>query len=207
MTFRVAIDQQTGRAYPIPEGGSEEGEQPTADAPQAEEPNVTAPATAQDDGRLPEDHPLVVTMRKERESRKQAEAELAELRKQQMTESERAVVEAKEQGAAEARIQYEAELGELRRSQLAAKLQIHAAKVMYDPADAVAHIDLSDLDPSDGNADAEIARRLDALIESKPYLRVSETRPSGSNDAVSRPATSNGNHVSVGAALKAMRGL
>jgi len=158
--------------------------------------------------RLPEDHPLVVTMRKEREARKQLESELSEVRKQQMSESERAVVEAREQGALEAQEKYESELSALRRTQLTSRLQIAAAKVLHDPSDAVAHIDLSDLDPSDGNVDAEIASRLDALLESKPYLRVSETRPSGSNDAVSRAAPgSRGNHVTVGAALKAMRGL
>lgn len=198
MTAETVTEETTGATNVVQEGGSD-------DAGQKEKEVQSLEGSPVND-RLPDDHPLVVTMRKERDARKQLEGELADLRKQQMSESERAIVEAKEQGALEARQQYENELAQLRRSQLAAKLQIHAAKVLHDPADAVAHIDLSDLDPSDGNADTEIVSRLNALIETKPYLRVSETRPSGSNDAVSRPATSGGHHVSVGAAIKAMRG-
>lgn len=199
MTGRTVTDETTGATYVVPEGGSEDAETVQEEVQEVAE----TPQPVND--RLPEDHPLVVTMRKERDQRKQLENELSELRKQQMSESERAVLEAKEQGAAEARAQYENELSALKRQQLTSRLQIQAAKVLHDSADAAAHIDLSDLDPSDENADTEIVSRLNALIELKPYLRVSETRPSGSNDAVSRPAPSNGNHVSVGAALKALR--
>lgn len=147
---------------------------------------------------LPDDHPILTTMRKERDRAKELERKLAEFEKAQMSEQERAIAEARDQAFTEARTEFA-------RERLTDRVRVAAARQLNDPEDAVRLLDTTDLDPTSNNLDAEIASRLTALVEAKPYLKVSETRPSGSQDATSRP-DAGGNHVSVGAAIKALRG-
>ena len=135
---------------------------------------------------LPDDHPVLKTMRTEREQRKQLEQQIAELRKAQMSETERAIAEAREQAVAEARQEWDTERQTIARERMADRVRVAAAKDLNDPEDAVRLIDLDSLDPSTDDVDAEIASRLASLVEAKPYLKVSETHPSGSRDAGSR---------------------
>lgn len=135
---------------------------------------------------LPDDHPVLKTMRTERDQRKQLEQQIAELRKAQMSETERAIAEAREQAVAEARQEWDTERDAIARERMADRVRVAAAKDLNDPEDAVRLIDLDSLDPSSTDVDAEIASRLQQLTEAKPYLKVSETHPSGSRDAGSR---------------------
>ena len=142
------------------------------------EPEPT-PEPEPDPQQLPDDHPVLVTLRKEREARKQAEAKIAEAEKAAMSEQERAIAEAREQARNEAQSEFATE-------RLADRIRVAAAKKLNDPEDAVRLLDLDAFDASSDSLASEIEAQLGSLIESKPYLAVTSETPSGSTDAGSR---------------------
>lgn len=187
-------DPETGRRYPIPAGGAA-GDPPAGDPPAGDPPadpddppaDPPADPAPDDPDKLPDDHPVIVTMRREREERKKAEKRLADLEQAEqarqrdaMDEHERALAEAREEAANEVR-------SEFARERLADRVRVAAAKKLNDPEDAVRLLDLDGFDPSSDDLASEIEAALGSLVESKPYLAVSETPPAGSADARSRP--------------------
>lgn len=114
----------------------------------------------------------------ERQSRKALErqlkgqsAELDKLRRQSMSDQEKAVDEAK----AEAR---KAALGEVSERLLAAEITTLAAGKLADPSDAVGLVDRDGLTDADGAPDKEaISKAIDELVKRKPYLANGERRP------------------------------
>lgn len=95
-----------------------------------------------------------------RDRAKSAESELEELRKQSMSEQERAIEEAKAQVRHEVESEYSKRL-------LAATVRSRAAGVLADPDDAWRLVDFGDIDPDD---EKEIDALIAKLLEVKPYL-------------------------------------
>ena len=188
------------------------GEEDTVEdqTPQTEaapEQDATDTTPASDDFRSEESKKAVLAdLAKERDRRQELERRLTELeaeaeekRKAAMSEQERALEEAVEKARAEERERFKA-------TRLHDRVLAKAARLLNDPSDAVRLLDTSGIDVDSADADAEIDVRLNALLEAKPYLAVSErATPSGSGDATSRPNQA-GYQPSVGALLKAARG-
>jgi len=132
--------------------------------------------------------------------RKRAEenaSKLEEAAKANESEQERLLREAREQARQEATQEYETKL---RRTSLEAAAIRASAGKLRNPDDVMVFLNFDDIDGPDEMPDA-----IDALLAERPYLAPDEKRPSGSADATSR-GTATGNHVSVGAAIKALRG-
>lgn len=178
-----------------PQGGATPPATPPAPGgatPPAPTPPVadsTPPATPDND-----DAPLGPTGRaaleRERQARRDAEAEVARLRAEHETEQQRAIREATEQAETRVRTEYEVRL---RDSAIEAAVTAAAASRLADPADAV----LAGIDPAsvyaDGKVDkAKIEKALDALVKAKPYLAVKGTPPSGDTGPKGTPAPASG---------------
>lgn len=147
---------------------------------------------------------VLADLAKERDRRQALELRLTEFeaaqeeqRKAAMSEQERALEEAVSAARADER-------GKFAQARLEDKVRAVAARTFADADDAVRFLDTSGIDVDGAEAAAEIAVRLDALLEVKPYLKVAgETpRPSGAGDATSRPSVG-GYQPTVGALLKA----
>ena len=118
--------------------------------------------------------------RKASEFDRLAEAQKSELEKA----TEKAVRETEE------RVRTETE-GAWKKRILRSEVKVAAAGKLNDPADALAHLDLSAFEvDDDGNADeAAIASAIDKLLEDKPYLGAGATarqRPTREFDAGTR---------------------
>jgi hypothetical protein len=171
-------------------------EQDTAPESQAEQP---------DEFRSEESKRAVLAdLAKERDRRQSLEQRLAEFEQQQeeqrkaaMTEQERALEQAVEAARNEERSKFAA-------ARLEDRVRALAARTFNDADDAVRFLDTSGIDVDSADASAEIASRLDALLEVKPYLKAAGEmpRPSGASDATSRPS-SGGYNESLGALIKA----
>lgn len=76
---------------------------------------------------------------------------------------------------------------------LKAEIRAAAAGKLADPADALRLLDLDDFDvDEDGEVDAKaIAKALDELVKSKPYLAAKGGRPAGNVDQGVRGSTNN----------------
>ena len=99
-----------------------------------------------------------------RKEREKLQRQLDDLRKQSMSEAEKAVAEAKAEGR-------KAALAEVSSRLLTAEVRALAADRMADPADAVHLLDLEGLVDDDGHIDSKaIVDRLEALLKDKPYL-------------------------------------
>jgi hypothetical protein len=109
------------------------------------------------------------------------EAELTKLRESQMSDQEKAVAAAKAEGAKEALATANGRL-------LRAEVRLAAAGKLADPEDAVRFLDLDEFKvDDDGNVDTRaVAAAVDALIDKKPYLAASATRPTGNADQGTR---------------------
>jgi hypothetical protein len=132
---------------------------------------------------------LTSALDNERKRWEKAERDLAELRKSQMTDQEKAVAEAKAEGRATA-------LRELATKLLEAEVRAQAATRLADPADAVHLLELDGMLADDGTFDAKaIGSALDELVKAKPYLAKTNgpgpgaRPPQGARDA---PAKSEG---------------
>jgi hypothetical protein len=147
---------------------------------------------------------VLADLAKERDRRQSLEARLAEFEAQQeaarkasMSEQERALEEAVAAARSEERAKFS-------QSRLEDRVRAIAARTFNDADDAVRFLDTSGIDVDSEGAAAEIAARLDSLLEAKPYLKVAGEmpRPSGAGDATSRPNVG-GYQPTVGALLKA----
>jgi hypothetical protein len=125
------------------------------------------------------------------------EAQQEEARKASMSEQERALEEAVTRARTEERQTFATQ-------RLQDRVRALAARSFNDAEDAVSFLDTSGIDVDSADAAAEIAVRLEALLEAKPYLKVAGEipRPSGAGDATSRPNVG-GYQPTVGALLKA----
>lgn len=124
----------------------------------------------------------------ERDHRKKAEREAADLRKrleaieaENLSETEKAIAAARDEGRSEALTLANTRL-------LQAEIRAAAAGKIADPADAIKLLDLSEFEVTDGGeVDTEaIASAIDALVEAKPYLAAT-VRPLGTGGGGARP--------------------
>jgi len=93
-----------------------------------------------------------------------AEAELAKLRQAQMSDTERAIAEARAAAAAEADERWVSRV-------LTAEAKAAAAGKVVDVETAVQLLDLSKIPVVDGKVDSdELVRAIDALVAAKPFL-------------------------------------
>ena len=153
---------------------------PVADAPPTTTPTPDAPLGTAG----------LAALERERQARRDAEAEVARLRSEHETEQQRAIREAVE--AAEKRVAGEYDT-RLRDSAVEAAVTAAAATRLSDPADAI----LAGIDPAavyaDGKVDkAKIEKALDALVKAKPYLAAKGTPPSGDTGPKGTPAPASG---------------
>jgi hypothetical protein len=95
---------------------------------------------------------------------RKAELELERARTEGLSEQERAVAEAELRGRQEASAEHGRKL-------LEAQLRAAAAGKLQDPADALRYLDLEALLDEELD-DRELAKRVDRLVEDKPYLAV-----------------------------------
>ena len=147
---------------------------------------------------------VLADLAKERDRRQSLEQRLAEFETQQeearkaaMSEQERALEEAVSRAREEERQTFS-------QQRLQDRVRALAAKTFNDAEDAVSFLDTSGIDVNSDDATAEIAARLETLLEAKPYLKVAGEmpRPSGAGDATSRPNVG-GYQPTVGALIKA----
>lgn len=136
----------------------------------------TEPTTDSGAIQLPDDHPLVKTMRSEREQRKAMEAQLAEaqkalevVRQESLSETEKAIEAARMDGEMKV---YQA---------LAPKLllsEVQSSSInLVDPVVAARMIDVDSVKGDDGFIDsAKVASALEALVEEHPILVSGEKR-------------------------------
>lgn len=164
---------------------------PTGDAPGDLDPTATPPAPTpttvidpdesdalRESGKKALDAERVLRSTAEK-SLKTLQAELDKVTKERMTEQERAVTEAREEGRTEA-------IKPMHDALVRAEVKAAAKGVMADPRDA--HAFLGDLNRfiTDGVVDdAAIDKAIAALVKEKPYLR-SQQGP-GSIDGGTRP--------------------
>jgi hypothetical protein len=99
---------------------------------------------------------------------KEAKAELEKLRKESMTDQEKAIAEARAEARKEA-------LGTANERLMRAEIKAAAGNKLADPGDAVAHLrDAGDLDrflSDDGEIDTKaVTSAIDELLKTKPYL-------------------------------------
>jgi hypothetical protein len=150
------------------------------------------------------------TLRKEREARKAADkerkalrAELEALKAQQAAGAQQ---DEAQKAADQARRDAEqAATAKANQRILRSEVKAAAAGKLNDPADALAHIDLSQFEPdADGEFDgAEIAEAISDLIKRKPYLGAKPTGFQGTGDGGARTSGSKPRQVTE-AELKTM---
>ncbi len=115
-----------------------------------------------------------------------AKAELDELRKKHMTDHEKAIEDARAEGA-------KSVTSKINERILLSEVRVAAAGKLADPADAVRLLDLSKFTVTDdGTVDTKaIQSAIDELVKSKPYL--AGAKPTGgSGDQGARGAAGNG---------------
>ena len=102
---------------------------------------------------------------------------LDNLEAQSQTEAEKALNKAREEAAAEARREERQKAHEVLRK---AEVRVAAAKKLADAEDAVRLLDLDSFEVGeDGTVDRKaIDKAIDDLIESKPYLKAGDPKPS-----------------------------
>lgn len=96
---------------------------------------------------------------------RRAETELGKLKESSATEIEKAKAEARQEALAEATTEANARI-------VRAEVIAAAARKLQDPADAVAHLDLSKFEVGDnGEVDRKaLSAAIDELLKEKPYL-------------------------------------
>lgn len=112
--------------------------------------------------------------RKNEKAAKETQAELEKLRTASMSEQEKAVAQAREEGKAEAATAIQLE-------RVRDKIEAKAGGKLADPEDAAALLgDLSRFVQDDGTIDtAGIAEAIDNLVKTKPYLSAQPGNGSG----------------------------
>ncbi len=120
--------------------------------------------------------------KKAEKERKELEDRLAKFERDQMGDQDRAIAEARDAARTEV-------LAEVRDRELAVAVVTAAAGKIHNPRDAVALLDLTDLDPDDNDGiDAAVSK----LLEDKPYLAATAPtptppKPPGPGDQGPRP--------------------
>lgn len=172
----------------------------------ADDPNTDPSANADPNANKPDPKPdpddggkggktaLLSDLASERDRRQAAEkaakdaaAELDKIRKQHMSDAEKAVAQAKEEGRAEA-------LSTANERLLKAEVRAAAAGKLADPNIAVRLLDLSEFEVSaDGDVDTKaITKAIDGLAKQYPALAANGGGPGdGDGGARSRSATGN----------------
>lgn len=132
-------------------------------------------------------------LRKEREARKAAAKEARELKAKvaELEAKQAASTQQDEAQQAAEQARREAESNAATRANeriLRSEIKAAAADKLTDPADALAHLDLSQFEPdADGEFDgAEIAEAISDLIRRKPYLAKKASGFQGTGDGGSR---------------------
>jgi hypothetical protein len=102
---------------------------------------------------------------------KDAELELEKLRKAAMSEQDLAVATARDEARTETAGKYQSRI-------ISAEIRAAAGGKLADPSDAVRLLDLSEfnLDDNDEVDSAAVAKAIDELLKSKPYLGVKDDR-------------------------------
>jgi hypothetical protein len=114
----------------------------------------------------------------------EAERKLAEVEKSAMSDTEKAVAEAREEG-------YRAAMAEVGTRELRAYVREAAAGKLRDPADAVRLLDLDALaEVKEDDRDAAIRDAIDHLIGSKPYLALDTNGARGPASLITQGARS-----------------
>jgi hypothetical protein len=135
----------------------------------------------------------------ERKARKDAErtnkmllAELEKVREGQLTESEKAIEQAKKEARQEA-------LSEINSRIIATEIKAAAAGKLFDPADALTFIKVSDFEVDEnGNVDSkEIEKALNVLLKEKPYLKAFQKTGDADSGARGKPAAPNTNDMNT----------
>lgn len=163
--------------------------EPGGATPPEPEPEPTAPETVVGDAELGEkgEKALEAWKQRARAAEKEAkrvkelETELAKFREETMSETEKAIAQARQESRAEA-------LAEVNRRLVTAELRAAAGGRLNDPEDAVRFIDLEQFEVgTDGEVDrTAVAAAVAELVKKKPYLAVGATRPAGDADQGAR---------------------
>lgn len=193
MRLNTITDPETGKVYPVPAGGSEDGESDPAPEGGDDAPSIEGDPDALGDPGTKALRSMKEQWRAERDARKASE----EARQQQAD-----AVKAMEAKLAELegrKAEWEAEQADREKQQqflevanqriLKAELRAAAKGVLADPADALQFLDLSDFEVTDdGEVDRDaIAAALNDLTQAKPYLAVQDgPRFQGSADGGAR---------------------
>lgn len=173
--------QMTLRPWGATVSGGADGDPPTDPPapPPADPPAPPADEPLGDAGKRALEAERLARKAAERDKAK-LEAEVAELRKGQMSAEEKAIADAKDAGRAEALAAVNARL-------VAAEVKAAAVGKVADPALVPKLIDLSTFAPdADGNVDGKaITSAIDALLAEHPYLAAVPSKPPvpGSGDA------------------------
>lgn len=183
------MPEGTPNADPTNAGTQPTGTPPAGDTPPPPTGEQPPPATGDEPLGEPGKRALEAERRArqdEERRRKLLEAELEQLRQQQMTEQERALAQARKEAAEQARTE---ERSKTNRRLFAAEVRAAAAGKLADPdllADPDVAIKLLGFDDIPVNADGEIdseaiSQHLADMLNRRPYLG-SATRPAGSAD-------------------------
>lgn len=179
-------DPATGKVYPVPAGGSEDGDdQQQTDDDGGVEPDPDALGDAGKKALVQEREARKAAEREAKEAARKAdraeelEAELEQLREQQMSEQEKAIEKARKEAADEARNDV---LSSVHRKLFTAEVRAAAASKVADPdllSDPDVAMRLLEFDevPVDAQGDVDteaISAALDGLVERKPYLAVGD---------------------------------
>lgn len=155
---------------------------PTTEAAPETEAAETTPDTTEEnpEARGSKDQ-VLADLAKERDRRQSLEKELEEFRTAQLSEQEKTVKAARDEGRTEAEQQYRTVL-------VAARVEAAAGGKLADPSDAVRLLDLSKFELSDDlNVDRKaVEAAIDELLQSKPYLAADAPRPVGRGEGGAR---------------------
>lgn len=121
------------------------------------------------------------TAEKEAKRVTELETELARFREQTMTDTEKAIEQARKEARSET-------MATVNRRLVAAEVRAVAGGRLNDPEDAVRFLDLEQFEVGDdGEVDrTTIVSAVDGLLKNKPYLAVGATRPAGDADQGTR---------------------
>lgn len=107
---------------------------------------------------------ILADLAKERSARKQLQSELEQLRQASMSETEKAIAQAKAEGR-------ESALKEIGDRIVRAEVKAAATGKLADPDDAIHLLDMAGLVQADGTVDSKaVSSAIDALVAAKPYL-------------------------------------
>lgn len=130
-----------------------------------DDPAPGPPPVAEDPDKLPDNHPVLLALKKANKEAERSRARLAAAEEASQTEAERAVAAAKAEGFAEA-------MSSAHKRIIQTEVRAAATGVLVDPDDAVLYIDLDQFEiDDDGAVDTKsIAAAVAGLVKAKPHL-------------------------------------